>query len=220
MGESYMWQELSHVWQEVFALAWEAYKKNTIPIGAVIIDDCGNIISRGRNRIFDRHSNNPLAGTYMAHAETTAMLNIKVVDHPKVNQYTLFTSMEPCPMCFGTMVMMGIKNLKYAARDSYAGATELNYKMDYIKNKEIAISKEGGELEKFQICLQASFEFVRKNVRMVEVLDSWRDYCSEGVLLAKKLHENGYFTEAKNKDKHIGVIYDEIINMLKLLGEE
>lgn len=206
-----MWVDLSDIWKEAFSLAWESFRKNTIPIGAVIVDEQGNIISRGRNRIFDESSTHPLVGSTMAHAEMTAMLNFKKKTHPNIKKYTLYTTMEPCPMCFGTMVMMGIRNLRYAAKDGFAGATELNYKMDYIKNKGIDIKAEAHELEVFQICLQASYEYSRKHPRLEELLDSWRTYCKTGVTLGKKLYDEGYFVAAISQNKPIQEIYDEII---------
>lgn len=212
-----MWNELSNIWKEAFSLAWESFKKNTIPIGAVITNEQGNIISRGRNRIYDITSSNPLAGTCMAHAEMTAMICLKEKEHPKIKQYTLYTTMEPCPMCFGTMVMMGIRELRYAARDGFAGAIELNNKMEYIKNKKILIYKEDTELEVFQICLQTAYEYKRNHPRIEEILSSWKVYCNDGVLLAKRLYDAGYFSDSINKDRYIGEIYDEVINMYKIL---
>lgn len=106
-------------------MAWDSYRNNTIPIGAVIVSASGEIVSEGRNRIFDKNSNNSLAGTYMAHAEMTGMMQLKTDDHPDIKSYVLYTTMEPCPMCFGTMLMMHICDLRYAARDGFAGATEL-----------------------------------------------------------------------------------------------
>jgi tRNA(adenine34) deaminase len=206
-----MWNDLNYIWQEAFSLAWESFKRDTIPIGAVIVDECGSIVARGRNRIFDEKSSNPLAGTYMAHAEMTAMIKLKDKEHPNTKKYTLYSTMEPCPMCFGTMVMMGIRNLRYAAKDGFAGAAELNSKMDYIKNKQIAIAKEAPELEKFQICLQSGYECLRNHSRLDEVLASWSSYCSEGVALAIKLHAEDYFKLGVRDNKSIQEIYDEIV---------
>ena len=210
-----MWCDLDEIWKEAFSLAWQSYKKNTIPIGAVIVDSEGNIISRGRNRIYDEVSNHPLAGTYMAHAEMTAMSTLKDKEHPNVREYTLYTTMEPCPMCFGTMVMMGIRNLTYAARDGFAGATELNTNMNYIQSKKINIYRSSDELEVFQICMQTSFEYIRNHKRLEELLDSWRTYCSVGVNLGKSLHEEGYFKNALMRHRPIEEIYDEIISRYK-----
>jgi len=86
--------ELDNIWQEAFSLAWESFKRNTIPIGAVIVNEEGNIISRGRNRIFDDSINNPLVGSNMAHAEMTAMINLKEKEHPDIKKYTLYTNIQ------------------------------------------------------------------------------------------------------------------------------
>jgi tRNA(adenine34) deaminase len=211
-----MWKDLNYAWQEAFFLAWESFKKNTIPIGAVIVDENEKIISRGRNRIFDTKSSNPLAGTGMAHAETTAMLTLKQGEHINIKRYTLYTTMEPCPMCFGAMLMVGIRNIKYAARDGYAGATELNDKMSYINSKNMKFVRANEELEAFQICLQSVYEYKRQNSILNAVLDSWSKYCSDGVLLAKELYEENYFQNALKVGKTIGEIYDEVIKRLHM----
>jgi len=207
-----MWNDLSPIWQEAFKQAWESYKRDTIPIGAVIVDSNGNIVAVGRNQIFDIRSTNLLAGTYMAHAEMTAMMQLKDNDHPEVNTYSLYTTMEPCPMCFGTMVMMGIRNLHYAARDGFAGATEINDKLDYIKSKNIKIVKEDREMEAFQIILHSSFEYKRKHRKLELIMDSWRSYCPIGVSLGKRLYEEDYFSDVISKNKDISLIYDEVVN--------
>ena len=85
-----MWSDLNDIWKESLSLAWESFNKNTIPIGAVIVDSEDRIVSRGRNRIYDVESKNPLAGTYMAHAEMTAMINLKEKEHPDIKKYTLY----------------------------------------------------------------------------------------------------------------------------------
>ena len=86
-------------------------------------------------------STRPCIWLHTEHAEMTAMINLKAKEHPNVKLYTLYTTMEPCPMCFGTMVMMGIRNLRYAARDGFAGATELNDRETHIKGKSMFISR-------------------------------------------------------------------------------
>ena len=40
-----MWQDLSEQWKRAFELAWQSYKRNTIPIGAVISDGESSIVS-------------------------------------------------------------------------------------------------------------------------------------------------------------------------------
>ena len=49
-----MWRDIETHWQETLNMAWQAYKRATIPIGCVIVNKDGEIVSRGRNRIFDK----------------------------------------------------------------------------------------------------------------------------------------------------------------------
>lgn len=214
MGEI-MWKDLSSHWKEAFRLAWEAYKNDTIPIGAIIVNANGNIIAEGRNQIFDENSSNPLAGTYMAHAEMTAMMQLKVNEHPDIKTYSLYTTMEPCPMCFGTMLMMHICDLKYAARDGFAGATELKDTIGYIKKKTMNIERGCEEVEAFQIVLQSSFEYKRNHNRIEEILDTWRVYCDKGVSLGKVLYTENYFGDAIRLDKKIEDIFDCVLERYK-----
>jgi tRNA(Arg) A34 adenosine deaminase TadA len=40
---------VADTWDEVFALMWEAYVAGTIPVGAVVLDESGTVVTRGRN---------------------------------------------------------------------------------------------------------------------------------------------------------------------------
>ncbi len=213
-----MWDNLSIPWKRAFELAWESYKKGTIPIGTVITNRNGEIISEGRNRIFDRNSTNVLAGTNIAHAEMTAMIQLKEYEHPDIRTYTLYTTMEPCPMCFGTMVMMNIRNLTYGARDGFAGAANLNDKMDYIKNKGINIEKADSELEAFQLIMQSAYECMRIHARVDALLNAWKKIDSRAVELGRQLHTEGYFMKAIADDSDVSYIYDDIMGRYRQHG--
>lgn len=208
-----MWMELNKSWQEALKEAWEAYGKGTIPIGCVIVNEQGEIISRGRNRIYDKKSSNPLAGCNMAHAEMTAMLGLSEGNHPAIRSYRLYTTMEPCPMCFGTMVMMNMRNLHYGARDSLAGATTLNDKMEYIKSKNIGIHHYGQDIEVFQLILSTVYEYERQHPGLENILRVWRNVNEAAVELGRKLHEAGYLKAAAKANKELGQIYDEVIKL-------
>src|SRR5580658_6302412 len=51
------------------ALAWDAMLAGTIPIGAVVVDEAGQIIGAGRNAIFGEPAEGSLSGSHLAHAE-------------------------------------------------------------------------------------------------------------------------------------------------------
>ncbi|MCR8656228.1 nucleoside deaminase [Paenibacillus endoradicis] len=100
--------------------AQKAFEEGTYPIGAVIIDGEGNVVSRGRNRVFSE-------GDCTAHAEVDAIRRacrrLLDMDNKKFvkNDLTLYTSCEPCPMCSCTILMSGIKNIVWAADDDDYG---------------------------------------------------------------------------------------------------
>jgi tRNA(adenine34) deaminase len=206
-----MWESLDKPWQRAFELAWESYTKDTIPIGAVITDADGNVIAEGRNRIFDKCSTNPLAGTYMAHAEMTAMIQLKEADHPDVKSYMLYTTMEPCPMCFGTMLMVHICHLRYAARDGFAGANNLKDKTDYINGKKMTIIGDYQEMEAFQLIMQTAYEYGRGHRLLEEILNTWRPINLQAVDMGKLLFDEGYFAKAITEGFSIQRLYDEVI---------
>lgn len=205
-----MWNKLDRPWKESISLAWDAYKKGTIPIGCVVINKEGEIISKGQNQIFDLAGESPLAGTNMAHAEMNALFGLNETKHPDIRSYILYTTMEPCPMCFGTAVMMNIRNIYYAADDGFAGATSLNQKLDYIKRKNINIIKIGGELEAFQLILQLAYEYKRKHPRIESLLSKWREVNNIAIDIGKELNESEYFERAINKNISMVDIYNEV----------
>ncbi|CAM3907008.1 nucleoside deaminase [Cohnella lubricantis] len=98
-----------------------AERGGTYPIGAVIVDSEGNVISRGRNRVFTEID-------CTAHAEVDAirqashvLLDITNRKFNK-NDFTLYTTCEPCPMCTCTILLSGIKQVVWAADDDEYGA--------------------------------------------------------------------------------------------------
>lgn len=105
-----------------FEEAEKAREEGTFPIGAVIVDAEGTVVSRGRNRVFT--SCDPTA-----HAEVDS---IRQAGHRILNQdtkkfianngLTLYTTCEPCPMCTGTIVLSLIKRVVWAANDAEIGA--------------------------------------------------------------------------------------------------
>lgn len=147
----------------------------------------------------------------MAHAEMDALFVLKEKEHPDIKSYILYSTMEPCPMCFGTAVMMNIRHIFFAARDSFAGATALNDKLDYIRSKNIVIRQGNEEMEAFQLILLSAYEFQRQLPSIDNLLNAWKKINEKSVEYGKMLFNNGYFNKAISENKHIGQIYDEII---------
>jgi tRNA(adenine34) deaminase len=83
-----MWADLPAQRQACLELAWESYRKGSIPIAAVICDRDEIIVSSGRNRSqgAPAPSGNQIVGGSLAHAEINALLGLSGAD---VNVYEL-----------------------------------------------------------------------------------------------------------------------------------
>ena len=135
---------LEGAWQECFELAWEAFRAGTIPVGAVVADSTGAIVTRGRNRIFeDSAPPGQLAGTYLAHAELNALAGLpsQPVRHGSgpYDRHTLYTTLEPCAMCLGAALMMMIGEVRFASRDHYGGGTALRLENPHTARLPLAL---------------------------------------------------------------------------------
>jgi tRNA(adenine34) deaminase len=87
-----------------------------VPVGAVVLDDAGTIVARGRNR-------REAAGDPTAHAELEA---IRAAAHAaggwRLDGLTLVVTLEPCTMCAGAITNARLSRLVFGAADPRAGA--------------------------------------------------------------------------------------------------
>lgn len=98
--------------------ALRAYHENEIPIGAVLIDEDGILIARDHNRIEQLHD-------ATAHAEIlTLQAASRKLKRRRLTDCTLYSTVEPCAMCAGALVLCRVKRLVYGATDSKFGAAE------------------------------------------------------------------------------------------------
>lgn len=121
---------LESPWRECFELAWEAFRAGTIPVGAVVVDGSGEIVTQGRNRIFeDSAPPGQLAGSYLAHAELNALTGLPLLavrdGRGPFENHTLYTTLEPCALCVGAALMMMVGEVRFASADHYGGGREL-----------------------------------------------------------------------------------------------
>lgn len=93
-----------------------------VPVGAVIVDAQGKLLSRGRNR-------RELDGDPTAHAEVDALRRAsELLGHWRV-EGTLYVTLEPCLMCAGALVNARIARVVFGAADPKAGALTSLYRI-------------------------------------------------------------------------------------------
>jgi len=98
--------------------ALSAYNEDEVPIGAVLIDEGGILIARAHNRIEQLND-------ATAHAEILALrAGSRKLNRRRLTDCTLYSTVEPCAMCAGALVLCRVKRLVYGATDSKFGAAE------------------------------------------------------------------------------------------------
>lgn len=208
-----MWKDLSREWKETYELAWLAFCNGSLPIGAIITDTSGNTVIAGRNETCEDHYPN----SRTAHAEMYCMRNIDTKKHPSLREYHLYTTMEPCPMCMGTIVMGGIYKIHVAAKDKYCGALHyINYD-PWIKSKNMEVYLEEGELEAVQLAQQGYHELRRSNGEMNRVLEQFQLTCPKAIDVAFIMYQERYLDKCIENNTPYCEIYDHICN---LFGEK
>lgn len=98
------------------AEAEAAMATGDVPVGAVILDDAGATIARGRNR---READ----GDPTAHAELVAIrAAARATGGWRLEGLTLVVTLEPCTMCAGAVTAARLGRLVFGAADPRAGA--------------------------------------------------------------------------------------------------
>jgi tRNA(adenine34) deaminase len=96
-------------------LAKQAGSEGNLPIGAVIVLD-GEIAAEGRNAIwFPRFD-------ATRHAEMEALRAVPQGLWLRAREMTLYTSLEPCVMCFGAILLHRIGRVIFGSADPFGGA--------------------------------------------------------------------------------------------------
>lgn len=96
-----------------------AAQNSEVPIGAIIVDDEGELIATGFNQPIMGHDPS-------AHAEIIALRNAakKLENYRLKPNLTLYVTLEPCTMCAGAISFARVKNLVFGAYDKKGGAVE------------------------------------------------------------------------------------------------
>jgi tRNA(adenine34) deaminase len=101
--------------EAALAEARAAAAEGEVPVGAVVVWD-GRIVGRGHNRV--ESTQDPTA-----HAEILAIgAAAQTVKTWRLDEATLYVTLEPCHMCAGAVVLARIARIVYGARDPKAGA--------------------------------------------------------------------------------------------------
>ena len=102
--------------QQAISLAKDAAAHNDVPVGALVVNEHGEVLGTGHN--LREESNDP-----SAHAEIVAMRNAaSKISNWRMDELTIVVTLEPCAMCAGAISQSRFKRLVFGAWDEKAGA--------------------------------------------------------------------------------------------------
>ncbi len=101
----------------VCQLAATAAELGTYAVGAVLLDDKGEVLADGYNETFVDGFRSDL------HAEMVVLTKFETDQHRPRNPgtLTLISSLEPCPMCMSRLIYSGIGSIRYICEDPQGG---------------------------------------------------------------------------------------------------
>ena len=120
-----------------------------IPIGSVLVHS-GNIIGRGHNRRIQSDST-------ILHGEMDALENAGRLNASIYKSSILYTTLSPCAMCSGTILLYGIPHVVIAENVNFMGEEDL-------------LKSRGVKLEVLQDakCIEMMKKFIKENTHLWE----------------------------------------------------
>jgi cytosine deaminase len=115
-----------------------------IPIGSVLVHK-GVIIGRGHNRRVQR-------GSAILHGEMDALENAGRRTAAVYQSSTIYTTLSPCPMCSGAIVLYGIRTVVVGENRTFMGEEE------WLRNRGVRV-----DVVQDDACIAMMREFIQRN---------------------------------------------------------
>ncbi|PSL20335.1 cytosine deaminase [Chitinophaga ginsengisoli] len=122
--------------------ALKGLSEGGIPIGSVLVHK-GEIIGRGHNRRVQK-------GSVILHGEMDALENAGRLTAATYRECVLYTTLSPCPMCTGAILLYGIPKVVIGENKTFMGAEDL------LKANKVELTVENNEecIEMMQTFIQ------------------------------------------------------------------
>ena len=214
-----MWSDLPIPWKICLEESWLAYQNGSVPIGAVITNSNGDIIAQARNRIHETtYYDKQVNLNQLAHAELNVLLKIDQ-NTKDVHSLSIYTSLEPCPLCMGAIYMSGIRNVFFAAWDPYAGSVNMIGKTPYLSVKPMKIhSPHSPLLESIIIALQTEYLLQhihhKVNDSVNPVIQKWQEVYPKPVKIGHQLYQNNWVQTASREIMNPSEFFDKMANFV------
>jgi cytosine deaminase len=124
------------------AEAEQGLREGGIPIGSVLISQ-GKVIGRGHNRRVQK-------GSAVLHGEMDALENAGRLPAAVYRDAALYTTLSPCPMCSGAILLYGIRRVIIGENKTFRGEEEL------LSGRGVSL-----EVRQDPTCIRLMTEFIR-----------------------------------------------------------
>lgn len=118
-----------------------------IPIGSVLVSD-GKIIGRGHNQRVQH-------GSVIHHGEMNALENAGRQPGAVYKNCTIYTTLSPCPMCSGAILLYGIPKVIVGENVTFMGDE------DHLRSKGVEV-----QVLNDSECIQMMRDFIAKNPKL------------------------------------------------------
>ncbi len=161
--------------------AKKAFQKGEFPVGCVIVQDNKVIANGARTGTNENQSSGKFKiVSEIDHAEINALKKLENLDVEfKSEKAVLFSTMEPCLMCFGAIILSGIKKIVYAYEDPMGGGTSCDLSQMPPLYSKTKIDVVPGVLR--QKSLDLFFDFFNKETNLY-----WKNSYLESYTLKQK----------------------------------
>ncbi|MHA2379418.1 MAG: nucleoside deaminase [Candidatus Thorarchaeota archaeon] len=129
---------------DAIAEAQKGLEEGGIPVGSVLVVD-GEIVGRGHNRRMQK-------GSPVLHAEMDALENAGRLSASRYKRSTLYSTLSPCDMCSGAVLLYGIPVVVVGENQTFQGPE------DYVRNRGVDVI-----VLQDDTCIRMMNEFIRDN---------------------------------------------------------
>ncbi len=131
--------------------ARKAMFENEVPVGCIVVDEQGEILSLAHNKVESSKD-------ATCHAEVLAIKKAaQLLGDWRLVNATLYTTVEPCLMCAGAVILSRLKRVVYGCKDPRHGAAGSLVNLFELDHPIHKVKIEGGVLEEKAIALLKQF---------------------------------------------------------------
>lgn len=150
-----------HWMQLALEQAQIAAKQDEVPVGAVLVDQHGELIASGFNQPISTIDPTAHAEIVVLRQAAKHLQNYRLIDT------TLYVTLEPCVMCVGAIIHARVNRIVYGATEHKTGALESSFKLLDEKKFNHQPEVKGGILAQLSINLMSKF-FQEKRMKYNE----------------------------------------------------